>query len=338
MAVRRRRSGSFRMRLQDRFLQLPLMFDAAVLAKEIASFDASAWMPHPAGYEGNDFLPLISAFGDPANEGFQGPMRPTPYLSAARPYLAEVLGSLGAVLGRTRLMRLSGHAEVSEHVDVNYYWRERMRVHVPIVTQPTVSFHCGETTVNMAAGECWVFDTWSLHRVINDETRARVHLVVDTVGGEGMLQHLAGGRSPTAPTPTGWTPRLIPPSGARPSLEFETVNLPRVMSPWELREHLNFLLSETMPDQAQKAEVMRLTSVFLEKWRALWAAFGEAEIGVPRYRAILEQFTNQLVAAKAEDLILVNHVDFLQTFEGMILSSAISDRALHAASSQGNAA
>lgn len=110
------------------------------------------------------------------------------------------------------------------------------------------------------------------------------------------------------------------------------------MSPWELREHLNFLLSETMPDQPQQKEVVRLTSVFLEKWRALWAAFGEAEVGVPRYRALLNQFTNELVSAKAEELLLVNHVDFLQTFEGMILSSAISDRPLHAASSQGNAA
>lgn len=324
------------MKLRSRFLQLPLQFDASQLAQEIASFEDAAWKPHPAGYEGNDFLPLISAFGDPNNEGFRGPMRPTPHLTAARPYLLEVLGALGAVLGRTRLMRLSGHAEVSEHVDVNYYWRERMRVHVPIVTQPTVSFHCAETTVHMAPGECWVFDTWSLHRVINDQTHSRVHLVVDTVGGEGMLPHLMGGRSPTEPAPAGWTPLLMPATGARPALEFETVNIPRVMSPWELREHLTFLLSETVPDQAAKPAIEELTSVFLEKWRALWAAFGEADAGVPRYRALLNQYSADLERARAHELLLVNQVDFLQTFDGMILSSAVNERALHA--SQGSAA
>ena len=52
----------------------------------------------------------------------------------------QVMASIGAVWGRTRLMRLSGHAEVTPHVDINYYWRERVRVHVPIVTQPTRAF------------------------------------------------------------------------------------------------------------------------------------------------------------------------------------------------------
>jgi len=170
------------MKLQARFIQLPVRFDADVLAREIATIREEDWMPHPAGYAGNDFLPLISVDGDPLHEGIQGAMRPTPFLDSSRPYLTEVLGAVGAVLGRTRLMRLSGQAEVSPHVDINYYWRDRMRVHVPIVTQPTVRFDCGDEHVHMAAGECWVFDTWTMHRVLNDAERSRVHLVIDTVG------------------------------------------------------------------------------------------------------------------------------------------------------------
>ena len=77
------------MKLQTRFIQLPVQFDAELLARELSSPAQSDWMPHPAGYEGNDFLPLISAYGDPHNEAFEGPMRPTPFLSSERPYLVE---------------------------------------------------------------------------------------------------------------------------------------------------------------------------------------------------------------------------------------------------------
>jgi hypothetical protein len=314
------------MKLQTRFLQLPVQFDAALLAREIATVAEEEWLPHPAGFAGNDFLPLISAHGDPSNESFDGPMRPTPFLSAQRPYLLEVLGSLGAVLGRTRLMRLSGHAEVNEHADVNYYWRERMRIHVPIITQPTVSFHCGPETVHMAAGECWVFDTWSLHRVINDQTHARVHLVADTVGGDGLLRLLAFGRSPAMAKPPNWAPRLIAFAGQAPQLEFETLNTPRVMSPWELKEHINFLLSEASPGQARVTEVMRAAGPFLHRWRALWSAHGEAEIAWPRYRALLSQFVRDLQSVSAQDVLLVNEVDFLTTLQSMVLSVALADQ------------
>jgi hypothetical protein len=314
------------MKLQTRFIQLPVQYDAALVAREIATMADSDWRPHPAGYEGNDFLPLISAHGDPNNDGFHGPMRPTPLLTAERPYLMEVLGSLGAVLGRTRLMRLSGHAEVNEHADVNYYWRERMRVHVPIITQPTVSFHCGPEVVHMAAGECWVFDTWSLHRVLNDQTQARVHLVVDTVGGDGLLQLLATGRTPSAPSPANWAAREIEPTGIAPSLEFETLNVPKVMSPWELREHINFLLAEALPRQPIAHDVARAASPFLHRWRALWSAHGEAEIAWPRYRALLNQFTRDLQVARADGLLLVNEVDFLTTLQAMVLSVALADK------------
>jgi hypothetical protein len=313
------------MKLQTRFIQLPVQYDAELLAREISTVVESDWMRHPTGFAGNDFLPLISAHGDPTNEGFEGPMRPTPFLSETRRYLMEALGSLGAVLGRTRLMRLSGHAEVNEHADVNYYWRERMRVHIPIITQPSVSFHCGPETVHMSAGECWVFDTWSLHRVINDQTHARIHLVADTVGGEGLMQLLASGRSPSAPRPN-WMARRIPPTGALPALEFETVNVPKVMSPWELREHINFLLSEASPGQAVAANVARVASPFLHRWRALWSEYGEDETGWPRYRQLISAFVRDLKAVRADDLLLVNEVDFFASLEAMVLSVALADK------------
>ena len=90
----------------------------------------------------------------------------------ALPEAASGAVGVGATVGRTRLMRLAGMAEVKRHVDQGYYWAERVRIHVPIVTQPTVRFECGGQVVNMAAGECWIFDTWRQHRV--DKRRHRI--------------------------------------------------------------------------------------------------------------------------------------------------------------------
>lgn len=312
------------MKLQARFLQLPLLFDAAQLAREIATIPEGEWRPHPAGFVGNDFLPLVSVNGDPSNEGFTGPMRPTRHLSLERPYLWQTLASIGAVLGRTRLMRLSGRAEVSEHADVNYYWRERMRVHVPIVTQPAVKFYCGDTDAHMAAGECWIFDTWSLHRVVNDQTHARIHLVMDTVGGEQMLNLMAQGRVPGGSSPPGWSLRSVAPSTERRALDFETVNVPVVMSPWEVREHINFLLGEALPNQTATADVARAASRFVHGWRAMWAAHGESEGGWPHYRGLLDTFGKDLQSARAHDIRLSNEVDFLECIRAMVLDYALT--------------
>lgn len=116
------------MKLGVPFLQFPLQFDAATLAAEIQAIDESAWRPHPAGYAGNDALLLVTVDGDPASDSTAGPMRATEHLLRC-PYLMQVLGAIGGTWGRSRLMRLSGRAEVTPHVDINYYWRERAPSH-----------------------------------------------------------------------------------------------------------------------------------------------------------------------------------------------------------------
>jgi hypothetical protein len=312
------------MRLQARFIQLPLQFDADRLAQEVLAFGEECWLPHPQRFEGNDFLPLISVNGEPANESFGGQMAPTPYLKEC-PYLIDVLASFGASLGRTRLMRLSGGAEVTPHVDVHYYWRDRMRIHVPIVTQPSVSFHCGGLTVHMAAGECWIFDTFSRHRVVNDAERKRIHLVADTVGGEGFWNLAAAGKLPENPNPA-WAPRAFQPRGATlDELELESQNLPTVMSPWEIQGHVDFLFREAHQAHPNFARVAHAASRFTHIWRALWSTHGEARAGWPRYRAALDGFAAELRASGAMDVKLRNGSDLFATLHALVVSPALAD-------------
>ena len=302
-------------KLHAPFIQLPLAFDAEALAAEVLAIEESQWKPHPQGFPGNSMLPLVAVDGDPDNEAFAGPMLPTPHLRRCR-YLMQVIASFGATVGRTRLMRLSGQAEVSRHTDQGYYWTERVRIHVPIVTQPTVRFECGGAVVNMAAGECWIFDTWRQHCVLNDDTRSRIHLVCDSVGGVGFWDLVGRGRAHGAPA-AGWTPRQVPPDPSS-SVDFpcERVNVPTVMTPWELAQHFGFLFGDTLPHPA--LQTLHLMAARLTReWKALWAQYGEHESGRDAFRAAFDAF---LAAARApaQGVMLRNEMPWFEVVQIML--------------------
>ncbi len=321
------------MKLRVRFLQLPILFDAERLAREIAAIEPGAWRPHPQGYPGNDALALITTDGDPLSDARDGAMGPTPHLLAC-PYLMQVLDALGATWGRSRLMRLSGDAEVTAHVDTDYYWRDHMRVHVPIITQPTVRFRCGGEEVNMAAGECWVFDTWSLHSVRNDATRARIHLVADTVGGDGLLTLMEQGRSPGEVRP-GWAPQRAPArDGPSPRLAYESRNVPKVMTPWELRDHLGFLMSEVAPGNPQAGPAGQVLNRLRASWHALWARSGDDEAAWPEYAALLASTWPRLEALGVNGLPLRNGMGLGRCLRALVFESALggTSRAMDAES------
>jgi Aspartyl/Asparaginyl beta-hydroxylase len=311
------------MKLQYPFIQLPLLFDAATLAAEIAALGESVWRPHPQGFPGNSALPLIAVDGDPGSDAVRGRMRPTPHLERL-PYLREVLASLGAVFGRSRLMRLSGQAEVTPHVDVDYYWRDHMRVHVPVVTQPEVSFHCGGNVIHMAAGECWIFDTWRMHKVINSASQARIHIVADTVGGNGFWELLQRGRLP-GQGGAGWNPRRTAPGGNHAELRFESANLPNVMTPWELREQLTFILDEAVPDP-RLGQLHHLAGQLGREWRALWACHGEDKAGWPEYRAVMSRFMQEADRI-SRGLMLQNGLDVMRAIASLVGLVAVADMA-----------
>lgn len=316
------------MQLRVPFVQLPLRFDAGRLVDEVARLGDGAWREHPQKYPGNFALPLISVDGDPGSDAIAGPMRPTEYLQQC-PYLQHVLARLGAVWGRTRLMKLTAGAEVTPHADINYYWRDRVRVHVPILTHPLVRFICGEAEVNMAAGECWIFDTWRPHRVLNPVAQERIHLVADTVGSEAFWELAERGRTPGHGGFRDWHMEEIAPTtafGTPPNLAFESVNVPQVMTPWELRNHIQFILDHVEPHPGL-APIQRQAARFVVGWQALWARYGESRSGWPAYREALDTFIERMEIQGAS-LQLTNGMRFLATLRSMVASVALADHRL----------
>lgn len=288
-----------RMELSRPFIRLPYAFDADALAAEVAALPASAWMPHPSGMAGNSAVALISRDGTD-NDDFDGEMRETPHLRAC-PYTRQVMASFGEVLGRSRLMRLAPGSEVSLHVDFNYHWYTRVRIHVPVVTEPEVVFHCADQAVHMAPGQCWIFDSWRRHRVVNGGRRDRVHLVIDTAGSSRFWRLVREMEAMDPRDERALEARLVNigfDREAAPGIATERYNTAPVMAPGEL----DALVAEVLRDveanpQNDPALVRRYRDLLVDfgkDWRENWHRYGYRREGWPRYRALIEALQQSL--------------------------------------------
>lgn len=199
--------------LPDR-LRLPLAFDPAPLAADVAAFGESDWTRHfvRSNYEGEwSAIPLRAA------EGETHPIRmigvhslvdrfvDTLFLARA-PAIAALLRELGGAQKAARLMRLTPGSRILEHADHDPdQARAAARLHVPITTNDGVSFHLNGTPVAMAPGELWYLRLSGPHRAANLGTSDRVHLVIDLWLDERLLELLREGAAPAGQAGIGAT-------------------------------------------------------------------------------------------------------------------------------------
>lgn len=275
------------MRLPRPFIRLPFTFDAERLAQEIAPFGEDEWRPHPQRFEGNANLVLVSSNGG-ENDDFAGPMLPGARLEKM-PYTRQVMACFDTVIGRSRLMRLTPRASVSRHTDGHYFWRNHLRIHVPVLTGPAVAFYCGEEEVHMAAGEAWTFDNWQPHSVENRSDQPRIHLVIDTVGSAALWRWI---RQETPPR------RVDYAEGEEPKLRFEGWRGLPVMPPAELRSDLALLvedIAETGPDRAQlKAQLRRRCADFVHDWESHWMEQGPTVDGFGGFKSLRDTLQREI--------------------------------------------
>jgi Aspartyl/Asparaginyl beta-hydroxylase len=322
------------MKLDVPLLKLPRQYCAATLAAEVMALPSSAWIAHPGKLAGNDAVPLITPGGAITN-GFAGPMEPTEHLRNC-PYIMEIMADLGAVWGRSRLMGLAASADVPKHVDVGYYWRTHLRLHIPVITNPSVEFTCDGRTVHMKAGECWAFDSFCLHNVRNLGTEKRIHLVLDTVGGDKLWDMMVETRRAEGQE----LPLKVVLPGATTSnhLAFERVNIPEIMSAWEVRCHIDFLVRRA-PQTPQLAAVTDALDRFATAWSAAWAQYGSSQEGLPRYQQLIAHIRHDLQQTGADRILLHNTVPLDHALHELIFMVAtpaaparpVAARNLHAA-------
>ena len=183
--------------LPDR-IRLPLSFDPSLLARDLDAMTASDWVKHfvPQNYEGDWSVialrakagakhPIMMISSDPTATEFVD----TPLLQAC-PYFREVIGMFEFPLRTVRLMRLTPGSIIKQHTDLALSAEEgTARIHIPVVTNPDVEFYLNNSRVVLEAGSTWYLRLSDPHRVHNNGTTDRVHMVIDATMN-GWLQEL----------------------------------------------------------------------------------------------------------------------------------------------------
>ena len=173
--------------IPDRLL-LPLRFDAAALAADIAALSRADWVRHfvKQNYDGDwDVVPLRAKAGathpimmivsDPGTSEYTD----TPLLHAC-PAIGAALAALACPLLAVRLMRLGPGSVIREHVDPDLDAEQgTVRLHVPLVTNPEVDVRLNGRQVFMEAGSLWYLRLSDPHSVANRGDTERIHLVID---------------------------------------------------------------------------------------------------------------------------------------------------------------
>lgn len=317
------------MRLSKPFIRLPFRFDAERLAAEAGQFGPDRWMAHPSGLPGNSAIALISS-GGTDNDSFEGEKRPTRHLDAC-PYTRQVMASFGEVLSRSRLMKLDAGAEVRLHVDFNYHWFSRVRIHIPVVTNPAVAFHCGREQLHMQAGECWIFDSWRRHRVVNGSALDRIHLVIDTCGS-GRFWDLVRRVETADPSATAAQAQLVPfEPGRRATLKTERFASLPVMAPGECSALIEDLIADFSANPDNPAELVASYAAwmrgFAQDWRETWLLYGHRAEGVARYRALIEHARGRLHPDMRALTVSSNRLGVNAIFVQRVLNAALAPEA-----------
>jgi len=186
-------------------LKLPFSFDPVKLKVDAAGLGPNEWVAHfnTGVYEGDWDGVALRSRGGVSAKLYPDPMSTAPYADnqvlSRCPYIQEVLRTFHCSFTAARILRLRPGAKIREHRDYNLGFEDGViRVHIPIQTAPGVAFFLDGKLVAMEEGEAWYLNLYLPHRVQNDSSTDRLHLVLDCVVND-------------------WLTGLFPVSESRPS-------------------------------------------------------------------------------------------------------------------------
>lgn len=168
--------------------KLPLSFDAVGLESDVSQFRPEDWTPHfnTQYYEGDWSGIPLRAVKNAHLELYPDPVAAEGYVDTAMlgrcPYAREVLSAFECDLETVRFLKLGAGSSIREHRDHKLGYEDGIvRVHIPIITNPQVTFRLGGDLVPMLPGEAWYLNFNLPHSVTNGSAEDRVHLVIDCI-------------------------------------------------------------------------------------------------------------------------------------------------------------
>lgn len=172
---------------KTKYLKLPFRFDTKRLKAEVDALLTEKWQPHfnRNGYIGNWKSIALYALNGKHDYIFVNPdqasenVLPTVLLKDCD-YLKEVIEHIQAPYIAVRLLKLESGAYIKPHRDhESGYENNFMRLHIPIITNPSVKFMLDKEKLEMLPGECWYTNVNFVHEVKNEGAEDRIHLVID---------------------------------------------------------------------------------------------------------------------------------------------------------------
>ncbi len=180
-------------------LKLPFQFDASRIRDEVAGFDASEWVPHfnTYNYEGDwSGIPLRA----PANANPHLQLFPDPnassFVDTAQldrcPYTREVIAAFACEKESARYLKLGPGALIKPHRDYKLAIEDGVaRVHVPVMTSEQVEFVLEGERLPLVEGDAWYINFNLEHSVSNLGATDRIHLVIDLIVNDWLLDLVA---------------------------------------------------------------------------------------------------------------------------------------------------
>ena len=154
----------------------------------------------------------------------------------------------------------------------------------------------------MNAGECWIFDSWRLHNVINSGAENRTHLVID-LAGSSRFWKMVRTSIELSTDPTGAIPkdclREVPFKPNEPfDIKTERYNAIPIMSPGELESLVKELIADFSGcadnDPTIVEEYRNLLLDFSKDWRECYLQYGIQESGINDYQKLLHRIVKSL--------------------------------------------
>lgn len=176
--------------MNNNYLKLPLNFDKEKLNHDCQVALKTSWIPH---FNSNDYSGSWKAIALRALGGQSENVMPlagnnsekentyqfTPLLDKC-PYFKSILEDLHYELEAVRLLKLDPGSIIKEHTDRGLgYEAGEFRIHIPIQTNPGVTFFSSGEPFQPQPGECWYLNAGQPHAVENLGKTPRVHLVID---------------------------------------------------------------------------------------------------------------------------------------------------------------
>lgn len=259
------------------FVRLPFKLDMKQLQNEVGNVMGMNWLAHPQGFAGNQTLPLVSVNGQYNHDfAISGQMLPTPALHKC-PYIQQILAGLQVPVSRSRLMLLAPGAEVSRHFDAGYHWYRRVRIHIPILTDPKVIFGCADQEIHMREGEAWCFDHSKWHWVKNNSSLPRVHLVIDTKGSPDFFSYFSCQKECI-------DHKLLNSEKAK-TFQLEPYRF-EVLEPQEMAELLSRIIAQF--EKSNELQVIEKLRSIAGKWQNVFIRYGHSSEGEASYDELIK--------------------------------------------------